>query len=98
MESVGGGHGPIGVGEQRVPEVVLGVELALPGDRVTADPDPGRASRRELGGQVTEVAALRGAASAHRQRVEEQHHRTGRERRVNRTEAPYWSGSSKSGA
>jgi hypothetical protein len=44
------------------------------------------------------VAALRGAASAHRQRVEEQHHRTGRERRVNRTEAPYWSGSSKSGA
>ena len=70
-----GGDRAVGVREQRQAERLLLVELLLLLDRVGADADGLCADGGELGGEVTEVAALLRAAVRHGGRVEEQHDR-----------------------
>ena len=68
-------HCPVGVGQQRVVELLLVGELGLLVDAVGADPDALRTHGPEFGCQVAEVAGLLRAPGRHRGRIEEQHHR-----------------------
>ena len=70
-----GGHGAVGVGEQREAQRLLLVELLLLVHRVGADADPLRPDGGELGPHVAEVTALLGAAVGHGGWIEEEHHR-----------------------
>ena len=72
-----GGHRAVGVGQQRVVELVLVRELLLLRDVVGADAHPLGTHRLELRLHVPEVAALDGAPRRHGRRVEEQHHGSG---------------------
>src|SRR4051812_1951582 len=69
----------VGVRQQRIVELVLFGELLLLVDGVGTDADALRPDRLELALEVTEVTALAGAAGRHRRRIEEEHHRAGRQ-------------------
>ena len=63
----------VGVRQQGEVERVLVAELGLAVHRVGADTDPLGADRRELPGEVAEVAVLPRATRRHRLRIKEQH-------------------------
>ena len=62
LDLVGAGHRPVGIGQQRIVEGMLGGELLLPVDRIGADADALGPELLELRLEVAEVAALRGAS------------------------------------
>src|SRR5690606_37634876 len=68
LHAEAGGDHAVRVRQQRVPEVVLLVELRLALDRVGRDPDPLRPDLGELRAEVPEVARLLRAAGGHRLR------------------------------
>ena len=72
----GAGDGPVGIGQERKVEAVLRAELLLARHWVGADPDALCAEALELGGQVSEVAALRSATGREGTGIEEEDDRT----------------------
>ena len=67
------GDRPIGVGKERIPELVLSRELLLALDGVGTDAQPACPECRELRSDVAEMTAFLGAPRREGLRVEEQH-------------------------
>ncbi len=70
------GDALVGIGQQRVPEGVGGIEFLLPTHRVGADTYAMGIEFSELASQIAEVAAFLRSTRGHCLWVEEQHHRT----------------------